>query len=65
MDLLSRLWRHLDGRRRVQFRLTLILMFLAALAEVVSLGLALPFLGQFVLCLPRVSNNKVKTICSV
>lgn len=43
--LLLRLWKHLDSRRRFQFKLTILLMFFASFAEVASVGLALPFLG--------------------
>ena len=44
-QLLARLWHHLLPRHRVQFFLLLGLMLANALAEVVSLGLLLPFLG--------------------
>lgn len=43
--LLRQLWRHLSVRRRVQLGLVLLLMIFTALAEVVSLGAVLPFLG--------------------
>jgi ATP-binding cassette, subfamily B, bacterial PglK len=43
--LLSRLWHHLGRRRRRQVVLIVALMFVAALAEVVSLGSVLPFVG--------------------
>jgi ABC-type multidrug transport system fused ATPase/permease subunit len=43
--LLLRLWRHLQPRRRQQFLLILALSLVSALAEVVSLGAVLPFLG--------------------
>lgn len=44
-DLLRRLWCHLNRRRQRQFGLLLCLMLLSALAEVLSLGAVLPFLG--------------------
>jgi ABC-type multidrug transport system fused ATPase/permease subunit len=44
-DLLLRLWCHLSVCRRRQFLLLMGLMLVSALAEVVSLGLVLPFLG--------------------
>src|SRR5580700_7570788 len=44
-SLLVRLWRHLSRRRRRQFLLIMGLMLLSAIAEVVSLGAVLPFLG--------------------
>ena len=46
--LLMALWRHLSRRRRRQYGLLAILMVLSALAEVVSLGAVLPFLGILV-----------------
>jgi len=44
-QLLARLWHHLLPRHRIQFFALLALMLANALAEVVSLGLLLPFLG--------------------
>lgn len=44
-SLLRRLFGHLSPRRRRQFALLLVLMLASALAEVVSLGAVLPFLG--------------------
>ena len=46
--LLMELWRHLSLRRRRQYGLLAILMVFSALAEVVSLGAVLPFLGILV-----------------
>ena len=43
--LLARLWHHLGRRHRLQFVLLLGLMLVNAAAEVVSLGLLLPFLA--------------------
>ena len=43
--LLTGLWRHLSRHRQHQFLLIMVLMLLSALAEVVSLGALLPFLG--------------------
>jgi ABC-type multidrug transport system fused ATPase/permease subunit len=45
LSLLRRLWGHLSRRRRRQFVGVLGLMLISALAEVVSLGALLPFLG--------------------
>tara|TARA_B100001123_G_C15292192_1_gene1017857 strand:- start:266 stop:2035 length:1770 start_codon:yes stop_codon:yes gene_type:complete len=39
------LWRHLTLKRRNQFKLLLVLMIIAAFAEVVTIGAILPFLG--------------------
>jgi ATP-binding cassette subfamily B protein len=44
-NLLRRLWRHLSRHRQRQFGLLLVLMLVSAVAEVVSLGAVLPFLG--------------------
>ena len=44
-SLLKRLWHHVSPRRRGQFGLLLVLTVLSSLAEVVSLGAVLPFIG--------------------
>jgi ABC-type multidrug transport system fused ATPase/permease subunit len=44
-QLLRRLWQHINPRRRVQFGLLFLVMILASLAEVISIGAVLPFLG--------------------
>ena len=43
-----RLWVHITQRRRTQLSLLLILMILASLGEVISIGAVLPFLGVLV-----------------
>lgn len=43
--LLKRLWVHINPYRRGQFGLLLILMLLASLAEILSIGAVLPFLA--------------------
>lgn len=45
VGLLRRVWRHVRPRRRVQFGLLFVLMFVASLAELISIGAVLPFLG--------------------
>tara|TARA_B110001450_G_scaffold218812_2_gene213484 strand:- start:5032 stop:6837 length:1806 start_codon:yes stop_codon:yes gene_type:complete len=47
-NLLKRLWHHLTQRRQRQFGLLMGLMLVSAVAEVVSLGAVLPFLGILV-----------------
>jgi ATP-binding cassette, subfamily B, bacterial PglK len=42
---LSTLWCHLSKRRQKQFSLLLILMVIASLVEIISIGAVLPFLG--------------------
>jgi len=42
---LTTLWRHLSKRRQKQFWLLLILMIIASLSEIISVGAVLPFLG--------------------
>lgn len=44
-QLLRRLWQHINPRRRVQFGLLFVVMIMASLAEVISIGAVLPFLG--------------------
>jgi ABC-type bacteriocin/lantibiotic exporter with double-glycine peptidase domain len=43
-SLLLRLWRLIGSRRQMQFGLLLLLMLLASLAEVLTIGIVLPFL---------------------
>jgi len=47
-DLLIRLWHLLSSRRQRQFLLLIGLMLVSAVAEVVSLGAVLPFLGVLI-----------------
>ena len=42
---LTSLWVHLNPKRRFQASLILILMVIASIAEIVSIGAVLPFLG--------------------
>jgi ABC-type multidrug transport system fused ATPase/permease subunit len=44
-QLLKRLWWHINLRRRKQFGLLLVLMLLASIAEMLSIGSVLPFLA--------------------
>jgi len=48
VSLLARLWYHLSRRRRVLLGMVVCLMLISAIAEVVSLGAVLPFLGILV-----------------
>lgn len=43
--LLIKLWKHLERKRKTQFFLILFLMFLASVAEIMSIGAVVPFLG--------------------
>jgi ATP-binding cassette subfamily B protein len=45
MQQILKLWGHLSSRRRKQFMLLLALMFASSIAEVVSIGAVIPFLG--------------------
>ena len=42
---LKKLWNHLTSRRKKQFWMLLVLMFIASFLEVMSVGAVLPFLG--------------------
>jgi len=44
-NLFKSLWAHISKRRKVQFSFLLILTLIASVAEVVSLGAVLPFIG--------------------
>ena len=39
------LWKHFNGKRRLQFKLMLCLMILASLADILSIGAVFPFFG--------------------
>ena len=43
--LLAILWKHIEPRRKLQFGFLIVLIVLAAFAEVVSIGAVVPFLG--------------------
>ncbi len=43
--MIINLWEHLTKKRRIQFLLLLILMLIASITEVVSIGSVVPFLG--------------------
>lgn len=45
LNLLSRLWQHISRHRRFQFMFLLVLTLLSSIAEIVSLGSVLPFIG--------------------
>lgn len=45
IELLRRLWRHISPEWRIQICLLLVVMFLASIAEMVSIGVVIPFLG--------------------
>lgn len=45
IKLLKRLWCHVSPRRQRQFVLLLLLMIIASFAEILSIGIVLPFLG--------------------
>ena len=47
-DSFRRLWRHISTRRRGQLLVFFLLMIAASLAEVVSIGAVLPFLGVLI-----------------
>jgi len=44
--MIAKLWEHLTKKRKIQFLLLLVLMFLASVTEVVSIGSVVPFLGS-------------------
>lgn len=48
LGLIWRLWCHLSRRRKIQFGLVSVLTLVSALAEIVSLGAVVPFLGILV-----------------
>ena len=48
IESLNRLWAHIPSKRKKQFFLLLVMMLLTAVAEVLSIGSVLPFLGALV-----------------
>jgi ATP-binding cassette, subfamily B, bacterial PglK len=44
-QLLRRIWKHINRRRRIQFGILFLTMILASFAEVISIGAVLPFLS--------------------
>lgn len=44
--MIVKLWEHLTKKRKIQFLLLLVLMFVASVTEVVSIGSVVPFLGS-------------------
>ena len=44
-SLIKRLWEHIDRRRKINFFILIIIMLLASIAEVISIGAVIPFLG--------------------
>lgn len=56
--LIKRLWRHLSSWRRVQCGLLTILMVLASISEVLSIGAVLPFLGVY-MAPERIFNHEL------
>ncbi len=44
-SLIKRLWGHIDRRRKINFFILIIIMLLASIAEVISIGAVIPFLG--------------------
>ena len=44
-QIISSLWRHLSKRRKKQFSILLILMVVASISELISVGAVVPFLG--------------------
>lgn len=42
---IKKLWGHISKRRHKQFYILLVLMILASLAEIISIGAVIPFLG--------------------
>ncbi len=51
LPLLDQLFRHISRQRRYQFVLMLVLTLASSIAEVVSLGAVLPFIG--IHCIPN------------
>ena len=46
MKINYNLWQFLNKRRKIQFLLLVILMLVGSLAEIISIGLTLPFLAS-------------------
>jgi len=44
-NLLKGLWRHIDRKKRIKFFFLIVIIIFASIAEVVSIGAVIPFLG--------------------
>ena len=64
-NLLIQLWHHLKNRRQRQFILLMGLMLTSAIAEVISLGAVLPFLGILVAPDRLLSNTILADVAQV
>ena len=56
-ELIGRLWGHLTKKRKTQFVLLIFLMFLGGIAEAMSLGIVLPFIGVLITPETIMANN--------
>lgn len=63
--LLWRLWNHLSQRRKAQFALVSVLTLISALAEVVSLGAIVPFLGVLIAPQKALANPYVRALANL
>jgi len=63
--LVWQLWCHLSRRRKIQFGLVSVLTLVSALAEIVSLGAVVPFLGILVAPEKIFANPHVKNVADL
>jgi ATP-binding cassette subfamily B protein len=61
-QLLARLWPHISGRRRLQLFFVLLLIIVAAIAEMISIGAVLPFLSILIAPEKVYSSNFAKPL---
>ena len=44
-NLLKGLWQHIDRKKRIKFFFLIVIIIIASIAEVISIGAVIPFLG--------------------
>ncbi len=65
IHLLKKLWSHIDKKKKVKFLILLIIMVLASIAEVISIGAIIPFLGVMTAPETLIESDYIKPILSL
>ena len=65
IHLLKKLWSHIDKKKKIKFLILLIIMVLASIAEVISIGAIIPFLGVMTAPESLIESDYIKPILSL